>query len=119
MATSDETIATLLHKYLVRTGLTDGEFASLLGVDQAQISRWRRGVGVPRQSWNEPLAEVLELPAAEIEEARCEGEKVRADVAALRTVDTKEELKKTRAELRAARAKIARLEAKLGQTDGS
>jgi putative transcriptional regulator len=46
-----------------RLGLTQSQFAELLGVDQSTISTWERGVNIPRG----PARKVLEslVPADE------------------------------------------------------
>ena len=38
-----QTYATTLDKYLKRRGVAAAELAQAIGVDPAQISRWRRG----------------------------------------------------------------------------
>lgn len=112
------TIADLIHEHLVRTGLTDGELGDLVGVHQTQISRWKRGAGVPRASYVPVLAELLDLPEDEIEEAREEGERLRVELAEKRSSDPREELRRVRRELRATQAKVKRLEERLrGRSD--
>lgn len=107
------TVADLVHEYLTRNGLTDEELADLVGVHQTQISRWKRGTGVPRAAYIPALAEVLDLDEDVVEDARVEGERLRVELAEKRSTDPKEELRRTRRELRAAQAKVKRLEAKL------
>ena len=107
------TIAEYLHAYEVRHALTDEEVADLVGVHQTQISRWKRGVGVPRSSYLPALAEVLDVDVDELEAAREASEELRAELAAKRAASPTEELAQVRAELRAAKARIKRLEAKL------
>lgn len=107
------TVADLVHECLVRTGLTDAELGDLIGVHQSQISRWKRGAGVPRESYVTALAEVLDLPDDVVEDARVEGERLRVELAARREKDPKEELRRMKKELRAAQAKAKRLEEKL------
>lgn len=114
-----ETIATLLHEYLVREGLTDAEFASLVGTDQAQVSRWHRGVGIPRASWDDEMAEILGVDGPTIEEARRQGDKIRKERLGKDRLDPDEELRRAKSDLRKANAKIARLEAKLSGDDHS
>lgn len=111
--TTERTIAELIHEYLVRTGITDAELGDLVGVHQTQISRWKRGTGVPRASFVSAIAEVLDLPEDEVEEARVEGEKVRSELATRRERDPREELIRVRRELRATQAKVRRLEERL------
>jgi transcriptional regulator with XRE-family HTH domain len=109
-----ETIASLLHSHLVREGMTDAEFAHLIGSDQTQISRWRRGSNVPRAVWIPALAECLGLDEKTVEAARLEGERVRVEHAGkAHPADPREELRAVRSELRRARAQIAGLEERL------
>ena len=110
---SAKPLAVLLLEHELAEGLTDVELAERLGTDQAQVSRWRRGIGVPRSSWIPVLAEELDVDEETPEESRVESERLRKELAEKKTVDPKEELKRTRAELRAANAKIRRLEEKL------
>lgn len=112
METAD-TIADLVHHFIVRTGLTDAELGDLVGVHQSQISRWRRGVGVPRESYVVPLAEALDVDPEIVEAARVEGERLRIELAEKNEASLDEELRRIRSELRKARARIARLEQKL------
>lgn len=116
MTNARPTIAVLIHDYLIREGVTENEFARLLGADQAQVSRWRRGTGVPRATWNDELAAVLGLAAEDIERARLESSKVRGAVSKSSPAD---ELRDLKSELRQARARIARLEAKLKKSGGN
>lgn len=108
------TLAGLLHDYMVEHGATETEVADLLGVDQTQVGRWRRGATVPLAANLEPLAELLGVEVDELEEVRVESERVRADVAARKAVDPNEELRRVRDELKRAEAKIKRLERRLG-----
>jgi transposase-like protein len=111
---SGETIATLLHAFLVREGMTDAGLAELIGADQTQISRWRRGAHVPRSAWIPVIAETLGLDEETVEAARVEGERVRREnLGKIHSTDPREELRRTREELRRAKAKIARLEERL------
>lgn len=107
------TIAELLHAHELRTGLVDEELGDLIGVHQTQISRWRRGVGVPRESYVPAIAELLDLPEPVVDQARIESERLRVELAEKKSTDPKEELRRVRAELRKARARIARLEERL------
>lgn len=109
------TVADLIGRHLVRTGLTDSEFADLVGVHQTQISRWRRGVGVPRSSQISELAEALDLEEKTVEAARVRGDALRLRLAdeSPRSADPREELRRVRSELKKSKARIARLEAKL------
>lgn len=113
---SPPTIAVLIHDHLVRSGMTEVELAEMVGVDQAQISRWRRGAAVPRVGAVVELAAALELDPGDVETARGESLRVR-DRSAKLAPTPREELADLRAELRKARAKIARLEQKLRRRD--
>jgi transposase-like protein len=104
---SGETIATLLHAFLVREGMTDAGLAELIGADQTQISRWRRGAHVPRSAWIPVIAETLGLDEETVERVR------RENLGKIHSTDPREELRRTREELRRAKAKIARLEERL------
>jgi transcriptional regulator with XRE-family HTH domain len=104
------TIADLIHSYLTRTGLTDGEFGDLVGVHQTQISRWKRGTGVPRVSYVEELAEVLDVDVVVVEAARVNGEAIRVDLAKKGQTDPATELARVKKELKKAIARVARLE---------
>lgn len=109
------TIAGLLHDYMVRTGSTEAELGELLGVDQTQVGRWKRGETVPRPANLDGLADLLDVDVDELEVARVESERVRDEVKARKRVDPETELRKVRDELRKARARIARLERELGR----
>jgi transcriptional regulator with XRE-family HTH domain len=43
-------------------GLNQKELAERLGVDQASVSRWERGIGEPGVSMVVPLATILDVP---------------------------------------------------------
>ena len=45
-----DTIASLLNQRMSENGATEVEVAELLGVSQAQVSRWRNGITVPSES---------------------------------------------------------------------
>lgn len=118
MISHDRTIASYLHDHLVATGLTEVEAADMLGVDQTQVSRWRRGQTVPRRGNLEALAELLDVDVDDLERARDVSEALRAEVAERGAVDVEAELARTRAELRKAAARIKRLEERLRRVGG-
>lgn len=117
MTKNEETVADLIARHLVRSGLTDAEFGDLVGVHQTQISRWRRGQGVPRASYVPALAEVLDVDEARVEAARVRGDALRVRLAGERptSTDPREELRRLRAELRKRDAEIARLRKRLSE----
>ena len=106
-------IASYLHDYMVRTGRTEMEVGELLGVDQTQVSRWRRGATVPRPANLEAIAELLDVDVGELEAARETSERLRAEVAERGAGDPAVELAKVRAENRKLLARIRRLEDRL------
>jgi transcriptional regulator with XRE-family HTH domain len=116
-ATDETPISTLIHEHQIRTGMTDGELGDLVGAHQTQISRWKRGVGVPRQSFVTVLAEVLDLDEATVERSRQVAERLRLDVVSRKTTDPREELLRVKAELRKAQARIRRLEDRLNGSE--
>jgi transcriptional regulator with XRE-family HTH domain len=108
------TIAGLLHDHLIRSGLSETEAGQYLGVDQSQVGRWRRGVTVVRATNLPALAEFLGVDAVELEAARVESERVRADVAARKAGNSPEDdFAKMKADLKASAARIKRLERQL------
>ena len=114
--TEGSTIAVMLHNFMVRGGYTETETASLLGCDQAQVGRWRRGVTTPRAVNLRALSELLGVSADVIEAAREESERVRAEVAARKVGGSPEvNLAKIQAELKAKDARIKRLEMQLAE----
>lgn len=106
-------IASYLHEYLLTTGRTEAQVADLLGVDQTQISRWVRGVTVPRPANLEAIAELLGVSVEELEEARERSEEVRRELVATRETSPEVQLSEVQAELKKARARIRRLEDRL------
>jgi transcriptional regulator with XRE-family HTH domain len=109
------TIASLVHNYAVRSGLTESQLAELVGTDQTQAGRWRRGVTVPRASNMAALAELLGVDVIELEGVRVESERVRAEVAARKKESPEVDFAKSQAELKAATARIKRLELQLAE----
>jgi transcriptional regulator with XRE-family HTH domain len=113
------TIASLVHNYAVRSGLTETQLAELVGTDQTQAGRWRRGVTVPRASNMAALAELLGVDVLELEGVRIESERVRAEVAAQKKKSPEADFAKIKAELKASKARIKRLELQLAQCLGT
>lgn len=113
MTTTSRPIASYLHDHMVRTGRTEAEVGDLLGVDQTQVSRWRRGATVPRPANLEALAELLEVDVAELDAARGVSERLRVEVAERRAGSPEAELAEVRAENRRLKARIRRLEEQL------
>jgi transcriptional regulator with XRE-family HTH domain len=117
---SGTTISSLLHDQMVRTGATETEVAELLGTDQSQVGRWRRGSTIPRVSALKALSEYLGVDVHELELARVESEHVRADLAARKNAEPERERDLHCAEeLKAAKARIKRLELKLAECLGA
>jgi transcriptional regulator with XRE-family HTH domain len=112
------TIASLVHNYAVRCGLTELQLAELIGVDQTQASRWRRGITVPRVSNMAAMADVLGVDVIELEGVRVESERVRAEVAARKKASPEADFAKIAAELKSANARIKRLERQLRESLG-
>jgi transcriptional regulator with XRE-family HTH domain len=112
------TIASLVHNYAVRSGLTESQLAELVGTDQTQAGRWRRGVTVPRASNMAALADLLNVDVIELEGVRVESERVRAEVAARKKKSPEADFAKISAELKASKARIKRLELKLAKCLG-
>ena len=109
------TIAGLVHDFIVTTGSTEAELSELLAVDQAQVSRWRRGNTVPRHANMASLADVLGVDYAELEACRVASERVRAELAERKRKSPEADLEKVLAELKTTRAKVKRLERELRQ----
>lgn len=107
------TIASLVHNFAVRGGLSETRLAELIGVDQTQAGRWRRGITVPRASNMAALAELLRVDVIELEGVRVESEKVRAEVAARKKNSPETDFAKIQAELKQSKARILRLEREL------
>jgi transcriptional regulator with XRE-family HTH domain len=113
------TIASLIHNYAVRSGLTETQLAELIGTDQTQTGRWRRGVTVPRASNMAALAELLQVDVLELEAVRVESEKVRAEVADRKKKSPETDLAKMAADLKKSKARILRLERQLAESLGN
>jgi transcriptional regulator with XRE-family HTH domain len=109
------TIASILHDRMVRTGATESDVAGLIGIDQTQIGRWRRGRTVPRASALLAISEWLNVDVLELEAVRVESERVRADVSSRKKGSPAVEFTKIKAELKASKAKIKRLELQLSE----
>lgn len=58
-------LATLLGQRIRDLGLTNTDVGNELGVDEATVSRWRRGTA-PRPGKVEALAKFLQLPEADV-----------------------------------------------------
>lgn len=111
-------IASYLHDYMLTTGRTEAEVADYLGVDQTQISRWVRGITVPRPANLETLAELLGVDVSVLEAALERSEEIRRELAETRAVSPAVERDQLKAELKRAEAKIKRLEQKLRRAAG-
>jgi transcriptional regulator with XRE-family HTH domain len=112
---SGRTISSFLHDHIVRTGATETEVGECLGVDQSQVSRWRRGGSVPRRSNMAALAELLGIDPHDLELVRVESQHVHANLATRK----KWNLHKITEELEAVKVKIELLELKLAECLGA
>ena len=109
------TIASLLHNFMLRGGFTEQQASELLGVDQTQTGRWRRGVTVPRAANMAAMADLFNVDVIELEGVRIESERVRAEVAELKKASPETNTAKILAELKASKARIKRLERQLAE----
>ena len=50
---------TRIREARLNSGLTQAQFAVAVGADQANVSRWERGLAVPRDDRRSRIAEVL------------------------------------------------------------
>lgn len=110
VTTTGRPIASYLHDFMLTTGRTEAEVADLLAVDQTQVSRWVRGVTVPRPANLEAMAELLGVDGAVLEAARERSEEIRRELVEARASSPEVAADELRVELRKARARIRRLE---------
>lgn len=113
------TISSLLHDHMVRSGAVESDVSECLGVNQTQVGRWRRGQTVPRASALKTLSEYLGVDVHELEMARVESEKVRADLVARKSSEPVRDLRAMAEELKAAKARIKLLEMKITECLGA
>jgi transcriptional regulator with XRE-family HTH domain len=116
--TEGSTIAVMLHNFMVRGGLTETQVAELVGADQAQVGRWRRGKTTPRAANLSALAELMGVDAGTIQAARAESERVRVEVADRKKASPEADYAKIAGELKSATARIKRLERQLRESLG-
>lgn len=69
----------LVRSRQLHLGLRQGDIADRAGIDRATMSRWVRGHHVPQAGGLQRLADVLEVPLAELEDRALNSERGRVD----------------------------------------